>query len=370
MRRVGVMGGTFDPIHHGHLVAASETAHRFDLDEVVFVPAGAPWQKAGQHVSPAEDRYLMTVIATAADPRFRVSRVDLDREGRLGRHARLDEKQDHKEDLLHKGAHGDQRRRLVSSARRPADANRGDTHVRGKLPGGVEADVGARGQAKVLKAFFGDLLLDALLGAPRRGLRLGLGDRVEHLGRELVVRRRVVDCWLSCGWRGKRDNVGAAHVIGCSNVSGAIASGYLDDPELTAARFYEDADGRSWWRSGDLVSVDHTGMYRHEGRMDDVVKVGGKLASPSEVTAVLQGIEGVVAAITVPVVTDGNTRLVSHVEIEPGTEVRLEAVRATLRARLQPHAVPSAVMRHRRMPVNVRGKVDRQALADGPFEPW
>lgn len=81
MRRVGVMGGTFDPIHHGHLVAASETAHRFDLDEVVFVPAGAPWQKAERQVSPAEDRYLMTVIATAADPRFRVSRVDVDRQG-------------------------------------------------------------------------------------------------------------------------------------------------------------------------------------------------------------------------------------------------------------------------------------------------
>lgn len=81
MRRVGVMGGTFDPIHHGHLVAASETAHRFDLDEVVFVPAGAPWQKAERAVSPAEDRYLMTVIATAADPRFRVSRVDVDRDG-------------------------------------------------------------------------------------------------------------------------------------------------------------------------------------------------------------------------------------------------------------------------------------------------
>lgn len=81
MRRVGVMGGTFDPVHHGHLVAASEVAHRFALDEVVFVPAGQPWQKAERHVSPAEDRYLMTVIATAADPRFRVSRVDVDRDG-------------------------------------------------------------------------------------------------------------------------------------------------------------------------------------------------------------------------------------------------------------------------------------------------
>ena len=81
MRRVGVMGGTFDPIHHGHLVAASEVAASFDLDEVVFVPTGSPWQKVDRRVSAAEDRYLMTVIATASDARFSVSRVDVDREG-------------------------------------------------------------------------------------------------------------------------------------------------------------------------------------------------------------------------------------------------------------------------------------------------
>ena len=75
------MGGTFDPVHHGHLVAASEVAHRFSLDEVVFVPTGRPWQKDDRDVAPAEDRYLMTVIATASDPRFRVSRVDVDRGG-------------------------------------------------------------------------------------------------------------------------------------------------------------------------------------------------------------------------------------------------------------------------------------------------
>lgn len=74
------MGGTFDPIHHGHLVAASEVADRFDLDEVVFVPTGQPWQK-DRHVTAAEDRYLMTVIATASNPRFSVSRVDIDRGG-------------------------------------------------------------------------------------------------------------------------------------------------------------------------------------------------------------------------------------------------------------------------------------------------
>ncbi len=79
--RLGVMGGTFDPIHHGHLVAASEVAHAFALDEVVFVPTGEPWQKDGRKVSPAEDRYLMTVIATASNPQFSVSRVDIDRPG-------------------------------------------------------------------------------------------------------------------------------------------------------------------------------------------------------------------------------------------------------------------------------------------------
>jgi nicotinate-nucleotide adenylyltransferase len=79
-RRLGVMGGTFDPIHNGHLVAASEVADLFDLDEVVFVPTGQPWQK-GRYVTAAEDRYLMTVIATASNPRFSVSRVDIDRGG-------------------------------------------------------------------------------------------------------------------------------------------------------------------------------------------------------------------------------------------------------------------------------------------------
>lgn len=80
--RLGVMGGTFDPIHHGHLVAASEVASMFNLDEVVFVPTGEPWHKpAAQQVSPAEHRYLMTVVATASNPRFTVSRVDIDRPG-------------------------------------------------------------------------------------------------------------------------------------------------------------------------------------------------------------------------------------------------------------------------------------------------
>jgi nicotinate-nucleotide adenylyltransferase len=75
------MGGTFDPVHHGHLSAASEVRALFSLDEVLFVPTGQPWQKSHRDVSPAEDRYLMTVVATASNPGFSVSRCDLDRPG-------------------------------------------------------------------------------------------------------------------------------------------------------------------------------------------------------------------------------------------------------------------------------------------------
>jgi nicotinate-nucleotide adenylyltransferase len=79
-RRIGIMGGTFDPIHHGHLVAAEEARWQFRLDQVLFIPTGRPWQKPAG-VSPAEDRYLMTVIATASNPAFAVSRLEVDSPG-------------------------------------------------------------------------------------------------------------------------------------------------------------------------------------------------------------------------------------------------------------------------------------------------
>jgi nicotinate-nucleotide adenylyltransferase len=79
--RLGVMGGTFDPIHYGHLVTAEEALQQFGLDGVIFVPTGSPWMKEHEIVSPPEDRYLMTVIATASNPLFRVSRMEVDRDG-------------------------------------------------------------------------------------------------------------------------------------------------------------------------------------------------------------------------------------------------------------------------------------------------
>lgn len=75
------MGGTFDPIHLGHLVAAETARQAFHLSKVVFVPTGKPPHKQGQAVTDAEHRYMMTVLATVAHPRFRVDRIEIDREG-------------------------------------------------------------------------------------------------------------------------------------------------------------------------------------------------------------------------------------------------------------------------------------------------
>jgi nicotinate-nucleotide adenylyltransferase len=80
-KRIGVMGGTFDPIHLGHLAAAQEALEQFTLDEVIFVPAARSPFKQEEEGRNAEKRYLMTVIATASNPRFQVSRLELDRTG-------------------------------------------------------------------------------------------------------------------------------------------------------------------------------------------------------------------------------------------------------------------------------------------------
>ncbi|MBA2528919.1 MAG: nicotinate-nucleotide adenylyltransferase [Euzebyales bacterium] len=79
-RRVGIMGGTFDPVHLGHLVTAEQARSDLRLDEVVFVPAGVPWQKTRTVTAP-QHRYLMTVLATAANPSFSVSRMEIDAPG-------------------------------------------------------------------------------------------------------------------------------------------------------------------------------------------------------------------------------------------------------------------------------------------------
>jgi nicotinate-nucleotide adenylyltransferase len=79
MTRIGVLGGSFDPIHNGHLVAAAEVAKKLQLSKVIFVPAGQQWQKSSQ--TSATDRLEMVRLAVADNPVFDVSTVDIDREG-------------------------------------------------------------------------------------------------------------------------------------------------------------------------------------------------------------------------------------------------------------------------------------------------
>lgn len=80
-QRVGVMGGTFDPIHYGHLLAANEAAAQLHLDEVVFIPAGDPWQKADRELAPAQHRLAMVENAIAGNPLYSLSKIEVERTG-------------------------------------------------------------------------------------------------------------------------------------------------------------------------------------------------------------------------------------------------------------------------------------------------
>lgn len=79
--KVGIMGGTFDPIHFGHLVVAEEAYTSLNLSEVIFVPTGNPPHKKFKIVTPAEDRYIMTCMAIVDNPHFKISKIEIEREG-------------------------------------------------------------------------------------------------------------------------------------------------------------------------------------------------------------------------------------------------------------------------------------------------
>lgn len=78
-RRIGIMGGTFDPIHYGHLVAAEVSREEFKLDKVIFMPAGRPPHKQSKIITDPKQRYLMTALAVASNPNFEVSRLEVDK---------------------------------------------------------------------------------------------------------------------------------------------------------------------------------------------------------------------------------------------------------------------------------------------------
>ena len=81
IRRIGLMGGTFNPIHNGHLVTAEEARVQFALDEVIFIPSGKPPHKSERKIADAYHRSMMTILATVTNPYFHVSQVEIERPG-------------------------------------------------------------------------------------------------------------------------------------------------------------------------------------------------------------------------------------------------------------------------------------------------
>lgn len=146
-------------------------------------------------------------------------------------------------------------------------------------------------------------------------------------------------------------------------VSGPITSGYVGSEELNASRFSTSQNGQRWWHSGDLVSLNSEGMYIHRGRKDDLIKVRGMLASPSEATQILQSVDGVRAALVLPHRDKDNVRLHAHIEFDEGAELSVSDLRKELRKLLPDHLIPSSIMVHNQLPMNSRGKIDRSTLA-------
>ena len=142
----------------------------------------------------------------------------------------------------------------------------------------------------------------------------------------------------------------------------ALSAGYLDDAELNERRFGIDPDGVRIWRSGDLVWIDAEGVIHLRGRIDDMVKINGKLVEPAEAERVLRSIPGVVNVVVLPRrLPSGHHQLVAHVEADPA--VSDSDLRTALHRELPAHLVPGLFVRHGALPLTDRGKVDREALS-------
>ena len=154
-------------------------------------------------------------------------------------------------------------------------------------------------------------------------------------------------------------------------VVGAVACEYLDDPELTNARFGTDADGTRWWRSGDLAEQLGDGTYQHLGRIDDLIKIRGKLVEPSEPERVLRQIPGIRNLVVLPHPSpSGGQRLVAHIVLDDESTITPHEVRGQLRTLLPAHLIPALLVQHRALPMTERSKIDRGALLQGDLAPW
>jgi acyl-coenzyme A synthetase/AMP-(fatty) acid ligase/thioesterase domain-containing protein/aryl carrier-like protein len=148
-----------------------------------------------------------------------------------------------------------------------------------------------------------------------------------------------------------------------------IATRYLAEPVLTAERFRTDSHGKRSWYSGDILYADDKGNIWHKGRVDDLVKIRGKLSSPSEATRALLQIPGVMDAVVLPDLTKQSARLVAHVAFHPGSSLELSEIRRKLISLIPANLIPALFIVHDSIPKNSRGKADRKLLSEGQWAP-
>jgi acyl-coenzyme A synthetase/AMP-(fatty) acid ligase/thioesterase domain-containing protein/acyl carrier protein len=150
---------------------------------------------------------------------------------------------------------------------------------------------------------------------------------------------------------------------------GRMFDGYWNDPELTAERLRIE-NGVKVYRTGDLAVLREDGIYESRGRVDDLVKIRGFLVEPAETERALRAVPGVRDASVLSQPSEAGHRLVAHVALDDGADLGATEVRRRLRESLPPHLVPAVLVRHDRLPLTERGKVDRAALRATPVEPW
>ena len=150
---------------------------------------------------------------------------------------------------------------------------------------------------------------------------------------------------------------------------GNLTEGYFDEADLDKERFVTDTDGIRMWRSGDLVSTDSDGLFHLRGRIDDMVKINGKLVEPAESETFLRSLPGVRdASVVVRRRPSGRVQLVAHLVTDHSLSAG--AVFEALRNALPAHIRPSVLVRHDELPRTDRGKADRQALARSDYPRW
>ncbi|MEI9907056.1 MAG: AMP-binding protein [Actinomycetota bacterium] len=150
-----------------------------------------------------------------------------------------------------------------------------------------------------------------------------------------------------------------------------VALGYFKDPELTAQKFGVDTDGRRYYIAGDLFKRDEDGLLHHAGRVDDLVKINGRLVEPSESEKVLRQIPDIESVAVLPHYNAANKAyLVAHLKIASGSTLTPNSIYDTLLSKLASNLVPSMLVKHDALPLNERGKLDRQYLIGTSWERW